>query len=199
MNAIRGPAAKQVGLPASQAIAALCPECGLCCDGSLFADVEVGRGTTPKRLRELGLTPLAKGRSSCLPQPCPALEGRLCTVYADRPRRCRQFECAVLDSVIQGTRTPEEATRLIVSMRHDAGALRALLRKLGDRDAHRPLAHRCTTMLSRPIDLASDDADLRGELLVAHGRFQERAAREFLDLRASVKRPKSAQPARPTR
>ena len=34
----------------------LCPNCGLCCNGVLFADVELRVGDDAKRLQKLGLT-----------------------------------------------------------------------------------------------------------------------------------------------
>ena len=42
----------------------LCPNCGLCCDSTLFADVELRAGDDAKRLQKLGLTLAKKGRGS---------------------------------------------------------------------------------------------------------------------------------------
>ena len=41
----------------------LCPNCGLCCDSTLFADVELRAGDDAKRLKQLGLTLVQKTRS----------------------------------------------------------------------------------------------------------------------------------------
>ena len=35
-------------------ITTLCPRCGLCCNGVLFADVEIGRRTAPPRWQSAG-------------------------------------------------------------------------------------------------------------------------------------------------
>ena len=40
----------------------LCPNCGLCCDSTLFADVELRTGDDAKRLKRLGLTLEKKGQ-----------------------------------------------------------------------------------------------------------------------------------------
>src|SRR5437868_1476023 len=89
---------------------ALCLECGLCCNGVIFADVRLQRGDDPGRLRALGLpiaTPHAPSSASPLrktggvpaprfAQPCAALDGCRCRIYADRPAYCRQFDCLLL-------------------------------------------------------------------------------------------------------
>src|ERR1035441_3049702 len=43
-------------------VAQLCPKCGLCCNGVLFADVELRKGDDVQRLAELGLSLEKKGR-----------------------------------------------------------------------------------------------------------------------------------------
>jgi len=68
------------------------------------------------------------------PQPCAALEGCRCRIYAGRPARCRQFECALLKSVAAGKTGMDAALRQIRRVRRLAGRVRALLRELGDED-----------------------------------------------------------------
>src|SRR5262245_12458302 len=92
----------------------LCLACGLCCNGVLFKDVKLQPGDDAVKLRTLGL-PLRSGRGaenhiSSSParlgklkftQPCAALcADNLCHIYADRPVRCRQFECALLKTAL---------------------------------------------------------------------------------------------------
>ena len=43
-------------------VSQLCPKCGLCCNGVLFADVELRKGDDAERLAELGLLLEKKGR-----------------------------------------------------------------------------------------------------------------------------------------
>src|ERR1700759_4660691 len=81
----------------------LCLNCGLCCDGTLFADAELRAGDDAKRLTKLGLALKKKGRTKiAFAQPCACFNGRLCTIYPDRPKRCRLFECGLLKAVNAG-------------------------------------------------------------------------------------------------
>ena len=64
----------------------LCPNCGLCCDSTLFADVELRAGDDAKRLKQLGLTIVQKSKSKlAFTQPCACFDGKFCGIYADRP------------------------------------------------------------------------------------------------------------------
>lgn len=130
------------------AVAQLCPNCALCCDGVLFKDVELQPGDGAKRLASLGL-PVSKirtrpspSRKQKFPQPCAALDVCDCRIYADRPARCRQFECALLKSVSGGEIEPAAALQVIRHARQRAEKLRALLRETGDADETRPLSLR---------------------------------------------------------
>jgi Fe-S-cluster containining protein len=96
-------------LAATTAAAYDCRRCGACClspdDGDRYVVLE---GDEPERLRRLGLPVFANGRGEvCLGtvahdgpgrgRACVALDGAAwfgcgCTVYEDRPARCRQFE-----------------------------------------------------------------------------------------------------------
>jgi len=125
-------------VPLKNTVAQLCRQCALCCDGVLFKDVELQPGDDAKQLESLGL-PVSKLSSSHsafraqkFPQPCAALDGCLCRVYADRPARCRQFECALLKSVHAGARDVASALRIIENARKRADQVRTLLRECGD-------------------------------------------------------------------
>ena len=80
----------------------LCTRCGLCCDGSLFADVELaGREATPMEI--LGLDVEADDADGMvMSQPCLALKGKRCSIYEHRPKCCRTFECRLLQNVRRG-------------------------------------------------------------------------------------------------
>ena len=116
-------------------VTALCLNCALCCNGVLFKDVELPPGDTAKKLRGLGL-PIPVSRSTAgvsrFPQPCSALNGCHCRVYADRPLRCRQFECALFKSVASGETEVAVALRVIRDARKRAEKVSSLLRELGD-------------------------------------------------------------------
>src|SRR5258707_12897369 len=71
----------------------LCPNCGLCCDSTLFADVELRAGDSAKRLAELGLAIEEKGggkRGFGPPSPC--FEGKFWGFYAAGLNGCGTFD-----------------------------------------------------------------------------------------------------------
>ena len=82
----------------------LCTTCGLCCDGSLFADVELSGGDEAAALEILGLEieDPDDDHRGLLSQPCRALQGRRCGIYPHRPGCCRSFECRLLQEVQRG-------------------------------------------------------------------------------------------------
>ena len=102
----------------------LCLDCGLCCDGTLFSSVDVAPGEAE------GLPVVAEGRKLKVLQPCPAHDGR-CSVYADRPRSCREFSCVPLDAVESGAMTLAEATGLLRRAKAQSVSVRARLRGEG--------------------------------------------------------------------
>ena len=125
---------------AEAAVAQLCPQCAVCCNGVLFKDVELQLGDNSRKLESLGLplpklrTPRSALRTLKFPQPCAVLDGCRCRIYADRPVRCRQFECALLKSVQTGETGVAAALRVIRDARRRADQVRALLREIGDVD-----------------------------------------------------------------
>src|SRR5213079_901703 len=91
----------------------LCTQCGLCCDGSLFADVELASRDEASSLELLGLEIEEEGRHGVLVLPCRALEGTRCSVYALRPDCCRTFECKLLQAARRGLVSVTRARELI--------------------------------------------------------------------------------------
>ena len=91
----------------------LCTSCGLCCDGTLFADVELVGQAEAARLEIMGLE-LDDGETNAglLSQPCAALQGGRCGIYAYRPKCCRVFECHLLQNAQRGAVTAERAAAL---------------------------------------------------------------------------------------
>lgn len=67
------------------AVDQLCPQCGLCCNGVLFGDVELQRGDDATQLAASGLGLFPKGRKRAFSQPCSCFDGHLCAIYAQRP------------------------------------------------------------------------------------------------------------------
>lgn len=160
----------------------LCAACGLCCNGVLFADLRLQRGDDPKRLVKIGLPLERHGRTFRLPQPCPAHDGNLCRVYADRPARCRSFECRVLQNAQAAEIRTETALRLIAAARQRADKVRTLVRLLGQNDENAPLSTRWQQIMSRPWDLAGPGQTLRlrRKLLLAVHALTRILEKDFL-------------------
>ena len=163
----------------------LCLTCGLCCNGVIFADVQLQKGDDPTKLEAIGL------RISCVskrkaaqglplkseaavpkrkfPQPCAAFDGCHCRIYADRPRYCREFDCALLKSVNAGEVKTTEALRTIEKARKRAEKVRQLLRQIGDKDEQVALSlrFRRTAKRMQQINLDQPTSHLFGELTLA--------------------------------
>jgi hypothetical protein len=148
----------------------LCLECGLCCNGVIFADVQLEPDDDPARLRSLGLQIVSRrGVKPKFTQPCAAFDGCRCHVYGDRPAYCRQFECLLLKSVKAGETDRAAALRVIRSARQTVDKVKRLLRELGDADEPTALGKRFRRM-QRRMEQGSLDADrvnAFGELTLA--------------------------------
>ena len=164
------------------AIDQLCPACGLCCNGVLFGDVELQRGDNASRVAALGVELFSKGRKRAFNQPCACLADGLCRIYAERPARCRTFDCRALQRVQQGELTVAAARKAIAKAKQLAGEGFRRVRALGDTSETMPLNRRYAAVMAQPMDLADDEAqiELRGELMLAVGRLVEVLEREFL-------------------
>lgn len=163
-------------------VAALCPQCALCCNGVLFADVRLQPGDDAARLAKLGVPLKKRGTITRFIQPCSCLEGKLCGIYAERPGRCRTFECRLLQRTQAGEVTERAALQTIQATRRRAENVRRILRELGDTDEAIPLSRRYQRMMRAPIDLSADErlGDLRGELMMAVAELVGALEHDFL-------------------
>ena len=160
----------------------LCPACGMCCNGVLFADVELRRGDDAARLRTLGVKLFAKGGKRRFAQPCTCFDGKLCRIYAERPERCRTFECRLLQRVMAGELSEAAALKAIATAGRAANSVRRLARQLGETDETLPLNRRYARIMAQPIDFAGDEAviERRSELMLAVDRLAKTLERDFL-------------------
>jgi len=128
----------------------LCTRCGLCCDGSLFAEVELSGPAEATRLEILGLE-IEEGDAThpLLQEPCTALRGRLCSIYPHRPECCRTFECRLLQDVRRGAVSVERAGEHITEAHERIARVTGLLAQLGRSDRRLPLRERCAEALAR--------------------------------------------------
>ena len=127
----------------------LCTNCGLCCDGTLFADVELVGQAEVARLEIMGMDVEDEGRNTgLLSQPCAALRGTRCGIYAHRPKCCRVFECHLLQNAQRGAVSVERAMEHISDARGQIQQVRVMLGRLGNRDEGLPIKERCAETLA---------------------------------------------------
>lgn len=128
----------------------LCTTCGLCCDGSMFADVELESSAEITELEILGLdVEEGEGSAGLLSQPCRALKGRRCGIYARRPKCCRTFECALLQDVRTGTVSLDQAHAHVAEAFTQIRRVRTLLVQVGEKNTPLPLNERCAEALAK--------------------------------------------------
>lgn len=159
----------------------LCTQCGLCCDGSLFADVELTGPREAAGLELLGLTiDEDDAAGSLLSLPCVALEGRRCSIYAHRPQTCRTFECKLLQDARRGSVSVDRAVEHIQSTLKLIERVRRLMARLGERGARLPLNERCSNLLMIEGAASPQREQLRAELAAAMTGVQAVIRKTFL-------------------
>ena len=149
----------------------ICLECGLCCNGVIFADVTL-QGEEVLRLGALGMMGLVRMRGRKegsdkisaassqlvkLRQPCAAFDGCRCRIYSQRPNYCRQFECLLLKDLKAGQIEVDNARRLIGLARRKVQQVKTLLEKLGDTTEQKPLRARFGNISSKLAELDLDE------------------------------------------
>jgi uncharacterized protein len=119
----------------------LCTSCGLCCDGSLFADIELKNRRESLALESFGLAVEDGDDAELLMQPCGALKGTRCSIYHYRPTCCRSFECRLLRDVEEGKRTITDAREIV---RQTRDLIEQIERRIGSKAGrkHLPLKER---------------------------------------------------------
>jgi Fe-S-cluster containining protein len=159
----------------------LCTKCGLCCDGTLFADVELGGQAEIARLEIMGIdTEDENANAGLLSQPCAALRGTRCGIYAHRPKCCRVFECHLLQNAQNGTVTVERALEHIADARGQIQRVRDLLARLGNRDEDLPLKERCAETLASDGGTDADTVGSRADLEAALATLEDTIWNTFL-------------------
>ncbi|MGA2278927.1 MAG: YkgJ family cysteine cluster protein [Verrucomicrobiota bacterium] len=160
----------------------LCPKCGLCCNGVLFADVELRKGDDVQRLAELGLSLEGKGRQRAFAQPCACFNGMLCRIYAERPAYCRAFECGLLKRVQAGELGAGAALETIAQAKRQVEKVCELLRGTGSDDGRLALSQRYGRAMSEPVDLSGGETSARlpGKLMTIYRNLMQTLQRDFL-------------------
>ena len=159
----------------------LCTHCALCCDGTLFADVELAGEAELVRLEIMGMDVEEDGRNAgLLSQPCAALRGTRCGIYAHRPQCCRVFQCHLLQTAERGGVTVERALEQIADAREQIRNVRSLLGRLGNRDESLPIKERCAETLARAEHSNREGIAARAELESAMATLEDTIWNTFL-------------------
>lgn len=128
--------------------ARLCAECGMCCDGVLFHSVVLQPGDFPRKLASLGFKLRRKRGAEYFLQPCSAYQGCRCSLYDDRPIRCRDFRCSQLVRLASGEIDEAVALENIRKARALVARVDAAIAQLAQTNPHRSLAQRCANALT---------------------------------------------------
>jgi len=166
----------------NDSVSQLCPKCGLCCNGVLFADVKLRKGDDVQRLAELGLSLEKKNRQRAFAQPCACFDGKLCQVYNERPKRCRTFECGLLKRVHAGELGADAALETIAQAKRQVEKVCELLRCAGSDDGQLALSKRYGRAMSEPVDLSGGKASaaLPGKLMTTYRNLMQTLQGDFL-------------------
>jgi uncharacterized protein len=162
----------------------LCTQCGLCCDGSLFADVELASGDEAAGLEILGLE-IEDGDErdgALLVQPCRALEGKHCRIYPHRPECCRTFECRLLQQVKRGVVGVEDAKAKIAEALEQIARIQEFSVLFAKGNKRLPLKERCAEALVTAGQSAGSQelSRKRAELRAAMSSYERLIKEVFL-------------------
>jgi hypothetical protein len=134
--------------PVTTAATRLCAACGLCCDGTLFHGVVLQPTDSPRTLAAHGLRIKRKRTETFFHQPCPAHTNGSCTIYPDRPTRCRAFDCRQLLQVATGEITEAQALATIQAARTQVQKVTHLIDQIAETNPARNLSHRAANALT---------------------------------------------------
>jgi uncharacterized protein len=160
----------------------LCPSCGLCCNGVLFADVELQCQDKPEALASAGLPLQSKGRKLAFPQPCSCLKDGWCRIYRSRPARCRSFECGTLKRVQAEELTLAQALRVVRRVQSHVQRVERWLQEIGNHESETALLNRYTRVMEQPFVFSNCQAeqDCRPRLMASMARLMQLLQRHFL-------------------
>ena len=147
----------------------------------MFQIVRMQPGEVPAELGKLGLKIRCRGGEYYMEQPCSALREKHCTVYEQRPVRCRLFNCQQLGRVERGETTESEAMAMIIETRALVERVSGLIEKCGLREDGQALVERYERVASTPVNQALEPelVAVRAELEEAMRTLKLQLNREF--------------------
>ena len=151
----------------------LCLECGLCCDGTVFAAMTI-QADEREYVESLGLSTTPDGDRFVAPQPCPAFQGGCCSLYTiGRPMACGAYSCRLLYGYEHDTLTRDECMLVIDEVR---GVATDVGRAMGLRDGTFTRASVADYVASHAPELHPEE---RRDFLVAFARLARLGVEHF--------------------
>jgi uncharacterized protein len=147
----------------------------MCCNGVLFHSVRLQATDPIRKLAALGLRP----KRQHVPQPCPAHQNSQCTIYADRPGRCREFNCQQLQGLEAGTINEARALETIGEAQRYLTRVQELFLQAKDSRLHKPIATRYAAIFTEPLDPSAEAVAVRKALKAAMRDLETHLAQNF--------------------
>ncbi|MFZ4116488.1 MAG: YkgJ family cysteine cluster protein [Chthoniobacterales bacterium] len=159
----------------------LCKACGLCCNGVLFDTVRLQPSDSRAELKSLGMLIKHKKKYDFFHQPCSSFEEDCCSIYAQRPERCRLFECQQLKRLAAGETTEINVLETIAKACSQVEHVQQLLQRSCSLNHKKSLAQQYDKVLAEPIHESSGVKALeeRSELVHAFQELQHFLNNEF--------------------
>ena len=159
----------------------LCVGCGMCCDGTMYATVDLEASDQLPAIEASGLKLTTKDGFTFFRLPCTAFGEGCCTIYENRPSVCRWYRCLLLRRLEADEVAETDARALLdrtIALRDRVRS--GLMAYLGATDPE-PLQSLYRRMLAK-LDAQPDPAAARreqGELLFTVVALRVILAREF--------------------
>jgi hypothetical protein len=112
------------GEQSAGALQGLCLDCGMCCDGTLFECVEL---EPSEQQAFVSVTLIRVGDKVAVPLPCSKHRDKRCTVYEQRPIRCKKFTCKLYEGVAAGSLSYHSAQTRIADAQRLFAVIEGLL------------------------------------------------------------------------
>lgn len=126
----------------------------------MFHTVRLQPADSAKALAALGLKLKRKNGRDLIQQPCPAYRDCQCSIYQDRPQRCRLFECQQLKRLAAGEISEETAGAKIAEAVAMIARLHELFALAGETNPKGPLTRRYEKIMAELIaSPAASEAD----------------------------------------
>jgi Fe-S-cluster containining protein len=122
----------------------------------------------------LGLTLKRKPGLTTFRQPCSAHQDNQCTIYENRPQRCRLFNCQQLLRVAAGEVTQSSAQEIIASTRKKINQVIEKIERLTETNPNQGLTQRFSVVIANTAPSPE-----RTELEAAMSELQAILEKEF--------------------